>query len=93
MAPRKDKRRKVLAKRAAADVMTVEDVATRLGIGRNQAYEAVAAGKICGAFRLGRRWLIPRVAFEKMLAGETHASAEPVPRSRKAATTGTAATA
>jgi excisionase family DNA binding protein len=85
MAPSKNKRRKVLAKRAAADVMTVEDVATRLGIGRNQAYEAVAAGKIPGAFRLGRRWLIPRVAFEKMLAGETHATSDSAPhRPRKA---------
>ena len=88
MAPRKNKRSKVLAKRAAADVMTVEDVATRLGIGRNQAYEAVAAGKIPGAFRLGRRWLIPRVAYEKMLAGETHAASEPaLRRSRKSAET------
>jgi excisionase family DNA binding protein len=86
MAPRKNKRAKVLAKRAAADVMTVEDVAMRLGIGRNQAYEAVAAGKIPGALRFGRRWLIPRVAFEKMLGGETHGPAKPAPgRSRKAA--------
>ena len=67
MTPRKTKRSKVLAKRAAADVMGVEDLAARLGIGRNQAYEAVAGGKIPGAFRLGRRWLIPRVAFDKML--------------------------
>jgi excisionase family DNA binding protein len=71
MAPRKDKRRKVLAKRAAADVMTVQDVAVRLGIGRNQAYEAVARGQVPGAFRFGRRWLIPRVAFDRMLAGES----------------------
>jgi excisionase family DNA binding protein len=82
MAPRKDKRRKVLAKRAAADVMTVEDVAVRLGIGRNQAYEAVARGQVPGAFRFGRRWLIPRVAFDRMLAGETPASTE---RPRKTA--------
>ena len=71
MARRKTKRSKVLAKRAAADVMGIEDLAVRLGIGRNQAYEAVAAGKIPGAFRLGRRWLIPRVAYHKMLGGET----------------------
>jgi excisionase family DNA binding protein len=71
----KDKRKKVLAKRAAADVMTVSDVATRLGVGRNQAYEAVQAGKIPGAFRFGRRWLIPRLAFERMLGGETATTA------------------
>jgi excisionase family DNA binding protein len=73
MAPRKNKRAKVRAKRAAADVLSVEDVATRLGVGRNQAYEAVAAGKIPGAFRLGRRWLIPRVAFDRMLSGDSPA--------------------
>ena len=91
MARRKTKRSKVLAKRAAADVMGIEDLAVRLGIGRNQAYEAVAAGKIPGAFRLGRRWLIPRVAFDKMLGGEPPPTK---PTSRKgaagAATTATA---
>jgi excisionase family DNA binding protein len=51
-------------------MVTVEDVAARLGIGRNQAYEAVRQGKI-PAFRFGRRWLIPRAAFDRMLAGAT----------------------
>ena len=69
MAPRKDKHTKVLAKRtAAADVMSVEDAASRLGIGRNQAYEAAAAGKL-PTLRFGRRYLVLRVPFEKMLAG------------------------
>jgi excisionase family DNA binding protein len=84
----KDKRRKVLAKRAAADVMTVEDVAARLGIGRNQAYEAVARGQVPGAFRFGRRWLIPRVAFDRMLQGDRSSPAADESRStrlRKAA--------
>jgi excisionase family DNA binding protein len=63
--------------------MGVEDLATRLGIGRNQAYEAVAAGKIPGAFRLGRRWLIPRVAFDRMLGVPLPSVAKPP--SRKAA--------
>lgn len=67
MAPRKDGRNK--AKRATADVLTLADVAARLGIGRNQAYEAVRAGKI-PALRLGRRWLVPRVAFDRMLSGD-----------------------
>jgi excisionase family DNA binding protein len=88
MAPRaKDKRKKVLAKRAAADVMTVEDVATRLGIGRNQAYEAVARGQVPGAFRLGRRWLIPRVTFDRMLRGDP----SPADDSRRARSRKTAA--
>ena len=92
MARRKTKRSKVLAKRAAADVMGIEDLAVRLGIGRNQAYEAVAAGKIPGAFRLGRRWLIPRVTFEKMLGGETPSATKPAPR-KAAASAATIATA
>jgi excisionase family DNA binding protein len=64
-----DRRKRIATKRAAADVISLEEVAARLGIGRNQAYEAVQAGKI-PALRFGRRWLIPRVAFDKMLAGE-----------------------
>jgi Helix-turn-helix domain len=74
MAPRKSKRAKVLAKRAAADVFSAEDLQAKLGIGRNQLYEALAGGKIPGAFRLGRRWLIPRVAYERMLSGNAPAA-------------------
>jgi len=91
MAPHKTKRSKVLAKRAAADVMGVEDLAARLGIGRNQAYEAVAGGKIPGAFRLGRRWLIPRVAFDKMLGVSPPAAANQAPRKAAARTAAPAA--
>jgi excisionase family DNA binding protein len=65
-----DRRKRIQAKRAAADVISLEEVAARLGIGRNQAYDFVRDGKI-PALRFGRRWLIPRVAFDKLLAGET----------------------
>jgi excisionase family DNA binding protein len=65
-----DRRKRIATKRAAAVVISLEEVAARLGIGRNQAYEAVQAGKI-PALRFGRRWLIPRAAFDRMLAGET----------------------
>jgi excisionase family DNA binding protein len=68
MVKRPGRRKLVRAKRDASDMVTVEDVAVRLGIGRNQAYEAVQAGKI-PALRFGRRWLIPRAAFDRMLAG------------------------
>jgi excisionase family DNA binding protein len=64
-----NRRKRIAAKRAAADVISLEEVASRLGIGRNQAYEAVQAGKI-PALRFGRRWLIPRAAFDRMLSGE-----------------------
>jgi excisionase family DNA binding protein len=67
------KRELVAAKRQGADVLTVEDVATRLGIGRNQAYALVQLRKI-PALRFGRRWLIPRAAIDRLLAGETVAA-------------------
>jgi excisionase family DNA binding protein len=69
---RPGRRKLVQAKRTASDMVTVEDVAARLGIGRNQAYEAVQQGKI-PALRFGRRWLISRVVLDRMLAGETAA--------------------
>ena len=49
----------------------MEDLALKLGIGRNQAYEVVASGQISGVFRVGRRWLIPRLALDRLLRGET----------------------
>jgi excisionase family DNA binding protein len=56
-------------KRAGADTITVEDVANRLGIGRNQAYETVKKGKI-PAIQFGRRWLIARATVDRILSGE-----------------------
>ena len=52
-----------------SDTLTVEEVAARLRIGRNQAYEAVRKGKI-PALHIGERWLIPRAAFERLMRGE-----------------------
>jgi excisionase family DNA binding protein len=51
--------------------LTVPEVASRLGLSRNGAYEAVAAGHI-PSIRIGRRVLIPRAALDRMLerAGE-----------------------
>jgi excisionase family DNA binding protein len=57
------------AKRAGADTITVEDVANRLGIGKNQAYDAVKEGKI-PATKFGRRWLIARATIDRILSGE-----------------------
>jgi excisionase family DNA binding protein len=70
MITRPGRRKLVQAKRTASDMLSVEDVAMRLGIGRNQAYEAVQQGKI-PSLRFGRRYLIPRAAFDRMLSGET----------------------
>jgi excisionase family DNA binding protein len=77
---RKRKQRKATAASATTpapqthDTLTVEEVAARLRIGRNQAYEAVRE-KIIPAIRVGERWLIPRAAFERLMRGETLESA------------------
>ena len=50
--------------------VTVEEAARLLGIGRNSAYEAVRRGEL-PVIRLGRRYLVPRAALERMLAEAT----------------------
>ena len=46
--------------------LTVPEVAARLGLSRNGAYEAVATGQI-PAIRIGRRVLVPRAALDRLL--------------------------
>ncbi len=46
--------------------LTVEEVATILGISRNGTYEAIRRGEI-PALRLGRRLVVPRQALEQLL--------------------------
>ncbi len=53
-------------------VLTIEETASALRIGRSAAYEAVARGEI-PAVRIGRRLRVPRHALELLLsAKETH---------------------
>ena len=56
-------------------VYTVPEVAKMLGISRNQGYELARIGRI-PTIRLGKRLLVPKVAFERMME-ET--SAPPLP--------------
>ncbi len=49
------------------DVYTVEEAAERLGIGRGTAYDAARRGEL-PVVRIGRRLLVPRAAFDRMLA-------------------------
>jgi excisionase family DNA binding protein len=49
--------------------MTVEEAARLLGVSRNTGYEAVRRGQI-PSVRVGKRYLIPIVAMEKLLKGE-----------------------
>lgn len=48
------------------DVLTPQEAAKRLGIGKNTAYEMLAAGVI-PHIRFGWKYLIPRTAFEEWL--------------------------
>lgn len=47
-------------------VLTVKEVAKQLGLGINQTYAACERGQI-PSIRFGRRWVIPKPAFEKWL--------------------------
>ncbi len=46
--------------------VTVEEAARLLGIGRTSAYLAVRRGDL-PVLRIGRRYVVPRVALERML--------------------------
>ena len=60
---------------ARADAtLTVPEVANRLRIGRNAAYDAVRRGEI-PSLRIGNTIRISTVAFEAWLAGSAAASA------------------
>jgi excisionase family DNA binding protein len=54
----------------APETMTIPAAAKRLGIGRNQAYQAAAKGEL-PAIRIGHRWLVPMVALDRLLGGKT----------------------
>jgi excisionase family DNA binding protein len=47
--------------------ITIEEVAHKLGIGRNQAYEAARRGEV-PTIKIGKRILVPVAAFNRMLA-------------------------
>jgi excisionase family DNA binding protein len=46
--------------------ITVEEAGRELGISRNGAYEAAARGEI-PTIRIGRRLLVPKAAFDRLL--------------------------
>ena len=47
-----------------SDRMTVQEIATRLAIGRATVYQMLEAGVI-PAIRIGKCWLVTRYAFDK----------------------------
>ena len=46
--------------------ISVPEAGRRLGIGRNSSYEAAARGQI-PTIRIGRRILVPLIAFDRLL--------------------------
>jgi excisionase family DNA binding protein len=47
--------------------MTIPEAAEKLGIGRNQGYEAARSGQI-PTIKIGKRLLVPETALENKLA-------------------------
>ena len=50
------------------ETYTVPDAGRRLGLGRNASYDAARRGEL-PVLRFGRKLVVPRIAFERMLAG------------------------
>ena len=55
---------------AERQTLTVEEAASLLGIGRTLAFQMARDGRL-PVIRFGRRILVPRVALERMLTGDT----------------------
>jgi excisionase family DNA binding protein len=50
------------------ETYSVPEAGRRLGLGRNASYEAARRGEL-PVLRFGRKLIVPRIAFERMLAG------------------------
>jgi excisionase family DNA binding protein len=53
---------------------TIDEVARVLGVNRNTAYQAARVGEL-PVIKIGRRMLVPKAAFERMLEGAGEKSA------------------
>lgn len=49
--------------------ISIQEAARLLGIGRTQAYEAAHRGEL-PVIKIGRRLLVPRPAFDRLINGE-----------------------
>lgn len=58
-----------MAENTECQTYTVPEVALKLGIGRNAAYEGVRSGQI-PSIRIGGRIVVPRPPIDRMLEGE-----------------------
>ena len=59
-----------------AKTITVTQASELLGVSRNAAYQAARAGEI-PVIRIGRRLLVPKVAFDRMLESAGQKPGEP----------------
>ncbi len=48
----------------------VPEIAAGLGVARNTVYEAIARNELPGIIRIGKRVLMSRKVYDRMLAGE-----------------------
>ena len=53
------------------ELMTIDDLANALMVGRNYAYK-LCREKSIKAFQLGNKWRIPRVAVEEYIYKKSH---------------------
>jgi excisionase family DNA binding protein len=64
----------IMAHEARQEITSIEEVAKRLNVGINQVYRACNRGEL-PAIRIGRRWLVPTAALDRLLRGEVKLSA------------------
>lgn len=64
--------------REERQAITIGEAARRLGVHRETLRAAIERGEVPAA-RLGRRWLVPLVVVEDLLAGRSPAPQEPRP--------------
>ncbi len=67
------------------ETLTVEEAGRILGIGRNKAYEAVQSGDI-PSLRFGKRIVVPRKAFDRLLGMSEGKLSQALGRARAAET-------
>jgi excisionase family DNA binding protein len=53
---------------------TIDEVARALGVNRNSAYQAARVGEL-PVIKIGRRMLVPKAAFKRMLESASEKSA------------------
>ena len=57
----------------SAQLLSLEETALILGIGRSTVYRAVREGKVpFTVHRIGGKWYVPKRALERFLDGEVH---------------------